>query len=147
MLGRKEFTREEHDDATAAVEGSLAAYRELAASADAEALQAFEPLFCEDLALALDRRFVHRLRVVAGKDANAVNELELIADALLNNDGVFRTNKVIKWVPEATVLGLRDGDRIEIRADDFERLARAFLAELQARFVAPASSAEAAASM
>jgi hypothetical protein len=136
MLGRKDFTREELDGATAAVERSLTAYREIAATADAAAV---EPDIVNELALALDRRFVHRLRVVTGKDANALNELELIADALLNHGGVLRTNKVVKWEPEATVLKLRDGDPIRLTADQFERLARAFLAELEARFVAPVS--------
>lgn len=56
----------------------------------------FEPLFFNNLALALDRFFVHRLRVVTGKDTNALNELELICDSLMNNENVMRGASVIK---------------------------------------------------
>jgi hypothetical protein len=39
------------------------------------------------MTLVLDRYFVHRLRVVAGKDGNPLNEIELLTDSLMNNDG------------------------------------------------------------
>src|SRR3954453_18152264 len=71
MLGRKDYTPEELEAATTAVGETLAAYRPLVdatprAPADPEAtaaLGAFEPHLFNELALALDRRFVHRLRV------------------------------------------------------------------------------------
>jgi hypothetical protein len=85
--------------------------------------------------LVLDRYFVHRLRTVTGKDPNPLNEVELLTESLLNNDGVLRTGNVVRWVPEQSVLGLRAGDRIRLTADDFERLSTAFLAELERRFV------------
>ena len=73
MLGRKTYTSEELDHARTAIAGQLAAYRRLADAVDATgdpraqaALEAFEPRFAEALTLALDRHFVHRLRVVAG---------------------------------------------------------------------------------
>jgi hypothetical protein len=143
MLGRKDFTPEELDAATTAVGETLAAYRTLVdavrrATDDpdvAAALDAFEPRLFGELTLALDRRFVHRLRAVAGKDANPLNEVELIAESLMNNDGVMRGNKVIKLKPEETVLKTEPGDRIALSAADFERLSDAFLAEIAAKFV------------
>jgi hypothetical protein len=33
------------------------------------------PLFCNNLMLVLDRRFVHRLRMVTGKAGNPLNEV------------------------------------------------------------------------
>jgi len=42
---------------------------------------------------------------------------------------------VIKYVPEQSVLGLRDGDRVAPDADTVERLAEAFLVELEVRFL------------
>src|SRR3954447_18173453 len=76
MLGRKDYTPEELEAATPAVGETLAAYRALVdaigrATDDPEvtaALGAFEPHLFNELALALDRRFVHRLRVTTGKD-------------------------------------------------------------------------------
>jgi putative polyketide hydroxylase len=38
------------------------------------------------------RYFVHRLRMVTGKDGNPINEVELISDSLMNNDGVLGAN-------------------------------------------------------
>ena len=144
MLGRKTYTPEELARAETAIDEQLAAYRELRDAIDgsagtdpkvAAAVDAFEPLFCNNMTLVLDRYFVHRLRAVAGKDGNPLNEVELLSDSLLNNDGVLRGNNVIKLVPDRTVLKLDVGDRIGLSAAQFERLSRAFLAEIRSRFL------------
>jgi len=145
MLGRKDFTQKELDDGKAAVAGQLAAYEELAKiaaadDADEELRQAFEefetPLF-NNLTLMLDRRYVHRVRTVTGKDTNPLSEVELIVDSLLDNDGVFRTGGVVKYVPEKSVVKLDAGDKIQLTADDFERLSTAFFDTLAANFISP----------
>jgi hypothetical protein len=143
MLGRKDYTPEELDAATTAVGETLAAYRTLVdavgrATDDPEvtaALGAFEPHLFNELALALDRRFVHRLRVTTGKDGTPLNELELMTESLMNNDGVLRGNKVIKLVPAETVLRIEPGEPIALSAAQFERLSDAVLAEIRAKFV------------
>jgi hypothetical protein len=141
MLGRKDYTQEELDNATRVIDAQLDAYRKLVAAVDTSdpevkaALEAFEPLLFDNMTLVLDRYFVHRLRTVTGKDANPLNEVELLADSLINNDGVFRANKVIKLTPEETVLKLEPGERVALSADRFEQLARAFLGEIDAKFV------------
>jgi hypothetical protein len=143
MLGRKTYTQEELDHARGAVDRQLAAYRTLVEAIDGaaqdpkvrSALDAFEPLFLNNLTLALDRYFVHRIRVVTGKDGNPLNEVELISDSLMNNDGVLRGNNVIKLVPDQSVVKLEIGDPIRLSAAQFERLSTAFLAEIEARFV------------
>ncbi len=53
----------------------------------------------------------------------------------MNNDGVLRGNNVIKFVPDESVLRLRGGDRIGLFEAQFERLAEAFLAEIESKFV------------
>jgi hypothetical protein len=73
--------------------------------------------------------------VVTGKDGNPTNEVELMSDSLMNNDGVLRGNNVIKLNPEHSVLKLGIGDRIALSAEQFGRLSKAFLAEIRARFV------------
>ena len=142
MLGRKTYTQEEFDGARTAIDRQLAAYRRLeaavAATGDAEArsaLEAFEPLFCNNMALVLDRHFVHRVRLVTGNDGNPLNEVELLGESLISDAGVLRRSSVIKLVPEESVTGLRAGDRIALTAAEFERLADAFFAELERRFV------------
>ncbi|HMG43223.1 MAG TPA: hypothetical protein VK611_17970 [Acidimicrobiales bacterium] len=137
MLGRKDYTREELDGARAAMEAQLAAYRGLSGVSPGDE---FEWRLFNNMVLVLDRYFVHRIRPVAGKDGNPLNEVELICESLLGNQGVFRGNKVLKYVPEESVLKLGVGDEIRLSADDFERLAAGFLAELERRFVAPAQA-------
>jgi hypothetical protein len=139
MLGRKTFTQDELDGCRAALDEQLAAYRRLAAAAradgDADALAAFEEPFFSNLVLSLDRWFVHRIRAVSGKDGNPLNEVELIAESLMLNGGVFRTTSVIRYEPSESVLGIAAGDRIALGEDDFVRLSAAFLAEIERKFV------------
>ena len=111
--------------------------RPVRTSGDAEAqaaLEAFEPALLNSLVLDLDRRFVHRVRMVTGTDGNPLNEVELLVESLMNNDGVLRGNTVVKYVPEESVTQLKPGDRVVLTRAQFERLAKAFLAEIEARF-------------
>jgi hypothetical protein len=142
MLGRKNYTRDELAHAKSAIAAQLAAYDTLAAAVNASsdpklvaALEDFEPLFANNMVLVLDRYFVHRLRVVTGKDSNPLNEVELLVDSLINNGGVLRGNNVIKLVPEQTVVKLEVGNRITLSAAQFAQLSKAFLAEIKAKFV------------
>lgn len=141
MLGRNSFTQEKIASGERTMARQLAAFDRLASAvrntgdAEAEAaLEALEPVLFDSLALALDRFYVHRVRAVSGKDGNPLNELELVTDSLMTNDGVFEGNKVIKHSQQASVLGLAPGDPITLSRDDFERLSTAFFAELEARF-------------
>jgi hypothetical protein len=114
MLGRKTFTRKEVDHSKAAVGQQLAAYKKLrkvVASATSDnsvnaAFEDFEALFFNNMALALDRYFVHRLRIVTGKDGNPLNEVEMVADSLMNHDGVLRDSNVIKFIPDESIVTL-----------------------------------------
>ena len=143
MLGRKDYTKQELDTATARIDQQVAAYKKLAKAVDdtgdakaQRALDAFEPLFFDNMVLVLDRLFVHRLRQATGKDGNPLNEVELLSESLMNNDGMLRGNSVIKFVPDESVLKLGIGDRIRLSVADFESLAAAFLADLKRKFVA-----------
>jgi hypothetical protein len=137
MLGRKDYTQQEFDTANTAVADQISSYSKLAklAGKTSPTLDEFEILYFNNMVLVLDRYFVHRIRPVAGKDGNALNEVELIADSLMNNGGVFQGNNVIKYVPESSVLKLRAGDAIRLKAADFEMLAAAFFDELKSKFL------------
>ena len=141
MLGRKNYTQAEYDHAKKAVDQQLAAYKKLVKAVDAAgdpkataALEGFEPLFLNNMTMVLDRYFVHRIRPVTGKDGNPLNEVELMTESLLA-DGVFRANKVIKLDPDDSVAKIKFGDKIAMNVAQFERLAKAFFAELEARFL------------
>ena len=53
----------------------------------------------------------------------------------MNNDGVLRTNNVIKLILDQSVLRLNIGDRIRLSAAQFDRLSRAFFIELESKFL------------
>ncbi len=143
MLGRKDFTKEETDAAKDAVKQQLSAYRKLAKAVDSTsdakaraALKELEPILFNNMTLALDRWFVHRVRMVTGKDGTPLNEVELVTESLMNNGGTLRGNNVIKFVPDESVLKLEIGDRISLGAAEFERLSKAVFGELEAKFAA-----------
>ena len=100
------------------------------------ALATFEPAFFNNLLLALEMRFVHRLRGVEGKDGNPLNEVRMLAASLLDNGGVLVDSQTIKYDAGKAVLGIDIGDRIALNADDFEALCSAFLAQIEKRFPA-----------
>jgi hypothetical protein len=127
MLGRNSFEPAELESARTAVRKQLADWRVSGAGGD------LETTYFTSLVLALDRPFVHRIRKLTGKDTNPLSEVELLVDSLIGNDGRFVDGTVVKWQPEKSVLGLAPGDEIRLRADDYERLATAFLDELAKR--------------
>jgi hypothetical protein len=142
MPGRKDYTRAELDRARAAINSQLTAYRDLVSAVAAtkderasSAVAAFDPLFFDNMTLVLDRYFVNRLRAVAGKDGNPLNEVEMICDSLMNNDGVMLASNVINLIPDQSVVQLQVGDPIELNLADFERLSGAFFADLERKFL------------
>lgn len=143
MLGRKSYPREEFDHGKAAVDQQLAAYQTLVKAAAgatsdkkvAAALGSFETIFFNNMVLVLDRLYVHRVRMVTGKDGNPLNEVELLGDSLMNNHGILRGSNVIKLVPEESVTKIRIGDCIQLTQETFARLAAAFFAELERTFL------------
>ncbi len=138
MLGRKRYSRREIDRARLALGTQLAAYTRLVDVASTQrmraALEVFEPQFFNGLLLTVDRCFVHRARAVTGKGVTPLNEVELICESLMNNGGVLRGNRVIAYLPELAILGLAIGERIQLSAQQFERLSAAFFAELEEKF-------------
>ena len=51
------------------------------------------------------------------------------------DDDVFRANKVIKLDPDESVARIKFGDRIKMNVAQFEKLTKAFFAELEAKFL------------
>jgi hypothetical protein len=143
MLGRKSYTREEFDHCKGAIDQQLAAYKTLvkaigSATADNQvnaSIDAFEKLFFNNMILVLDRPFVHRVRMVTGKDGNPLNEVEMLADSLMSNEGILRDSNVIKLIPDQSVTKLQIGDPIKLSEEQFERLTAAFFSELERKFL------------
>ena len=51
------------------------------------ALGSFEVPFFNKVLLALGRPFVHRVQMITGKDPNALDEVELLCDFLMDKTG------------------------------------------------------------
>ena len=139
MFGRKTYNQEELDHAKAIVDRQLAAYQSLVKAVAGQkvdsTLGGLEEELFNNMVIVLDRLFVHRLRMVAGKDGNPLNEVELICDSLMNNNGIMRGNNVVKYVADHSVVRLAIGDQIRLTATQFEQLAAAFFTELERRFL------------
>ncbi|HEX5029174.1 MAG TPA: hypothetical protein VFV56_10210 [Gaiellaceae bacterium] len=129
MLGMKSYPREYVDAVRARVAGDADAF------ATTRAPAALEPVFFRNLLLGLELSFVHRLRTVEGKDGNPLNEVRVVCNSLMLHDGVLTAEKGIKLDPAASVLGIDYGERVVLDAAAFGRLADAFFAELEAKFV------------
>jgi hypothetical protein len=142
MLGVSQYTQDYVDATRARVRDQVAAYRALPESGcDAAALDEFAPRFFDHMVIALDAAFVHRLRNKELKDGNPLNEVRLLASSILTNDGVLLADKQIKLKPDTSLLGFAPGDRIVVDADGFERLAEAFLADVERKYVEVSSPA------
>lgn len=123
----------------ARIEEQLAAYAALAdaASGNAKAeaaLAAFAPGYFNSMLLALDHHFMHRMRGAEGKDGNPLNEVRMLVESITENDGVMRENKTIKYKAATAVAGIAVGESIALDAGTFERLAKAYVAEIGKRF-------------
>lgn len=123
----------------AKVEEQLAAYaalaRAVAGNAAAEqALADFAPGYFATALLALDHHFMHRMRGAEGKDGNALNEVRMIGDAIMENDGVLTENKTIKYRAEKSLAGVEIGEAVVLDAETFGRLAKAYIGEIGKRF-------------
>ncbi|MEL4318292.1 hypothetical protein WJX64_04695 [Leifsonia sp. YIM 134122] len=143
MLGRRDFTQDELEHARSEIVGQLAAYEVLAGTvtdpAGIAALEVFSSGFFTAMLLALDRPFVHRLRLVTGTDGNALNEVEMLVDSLINHSGVLQPSTELALDPETSVTGIAFGEEIHLTIDQFERLAAAFFVEIEKKFIIEAA--------
>jgi hypothetical protein len=58
----------------------------------------------------------------------------MLAQSLLQHDGVLTMDKTIKYRPEESVLKLMPGNEIKLNEAAFVALSRAFFAEIEAKF-------------
>jgi len=144
MLGVKKYSPEYLEACRSRMEAQLAAYRALVAATRGvkgaqrseldTRLKAFETQFFNNMVLALEQCFCHRLRGVEGKDGNPLNESRVLAGSLMENGGRMGSDKSIKLEPSESLLKYELGEQIELDENDFNLLARAFLAEIERKF-------------
>jgi hypothetical protein len=144
MLSVNHYDRTFVDACRARVDTQVSAYRDLTAAARGAdgadlsrldgAIARFEPLFFNNMVLVLDNSFLHRSRNMEGKDGNPLNEVRVLCNSLLNNDGVLVADKQIKLDPAASILKYGVGDEIKLSEGDFVQLAKAVFAEIEQKY-------------
>lgn len=142
MPGRTNYSAHEIERAKSTIDAQLKAYLAVSDAAEInpndedlnEAVDDFNSLFFNNLALVLDRFFVHRDRATAGADGNPLNELDLICDSLMNRGGVFDAGAEFKYLRDASIVKLAPGDTIHLTSDEFTRLSAAVFVELDEKF-------------
>jgi hypothetical protein len=142
MLGRKNYSQKEIDAARAMVEADLRAYRRLP---DAAKTKEFEAVFFNRAVLLLDYMFVHRLTGIEGKDGNSLNEVRVLCNSILLNQGKVQIETLPGWPmsagrslklpPEKSMLKLKVGDVVKLSEADFVRLFKAFFAALEEKYL------------
>jgi hypothetical protein len=134
MLSVSRYSQEFVDQSRASIDARISAFDALAAAADPAAVEAFEPTFFNDMVLVLDHHFLHRGRSFEGKDGNPLNEVRMLCNSLVDNDGTMAPDKTIRMKPDQTLLNYAIGDAIAVREDGFRRLADGFFAEIESRY-------------
>jgi len=135
MLSKNNYSQNYINACRAKVEQQIIAYDNLIGMISKNpALEAFEPVFFNNMVLALENYFMHR--AVEQKDWNALNEVRLLSNSLLLNDGVLTCDDTLSYKPEKAVLGYPPGAAIKLKKKEFLVLADAFFSQLETKFAA-----------
>jgi len=120
MLCVNNYTQKYIDECRARVAAQVSAYQALVATARNktatnepllnDSIEAFEPHFFNNMVLTLDSYFVHRARAKEKKDGNALNEMRMLCNSMMNNNNMMCADKTIKFDPATSVLKYRVGD-------------------------------------
>jgi hypothetical protein len=130
------YSQEYIDECRAAIDAQVAAYKKLVAVVrDRAAVQAFEPVFFNNMVLALENYFVHRSRGIEGKDGNPLNEVRVLCSSMMSNKGIMSADKTIRLKPEKSLLKYQVGDEIKLSEGDFLLLSKSFFAEIESKYV------------
>ncbi|MEO8243147.1 MAG: hypothetical protein ABI832_12630 [bacterium] len=126
MLGRNTYPATVVADARREFADLAAGWLTISMTSAPAARAEAEVQIFNQMVVALEGWFVHRLRGAEGKDGNAMNEVRLLAQGVTAG-GLFPEDKTIKWRPDASVTGYQAGDRIALSEEVFSRLAEVFL--------------------
>jgi hypothetical protein len=138
----KTYSQDYIDACRARIDANLRAHRTQLGKVPSKE---FDIRFFNDQVLLLDYMFVHRLSGIEGKDGNPLNEVRVLCNSLLLNQGKLQVDKLPGWPnsavsslklpPEKSLLKLRVGDDVKLSEAEFERLSKAFFAEIEKKYL------------
>ena len=99
------------------------------------AIESFEPVFFNNMVLALEAFFIHRIMAIEGKDGNPLNEVRVICNSIMNNKNIMGADNTIKLSPDKSVLKYKVGDEIKLSEAQFAQLSSAFFAEIEKKYL------------
>ncbi|MGG0656038.1 hypothetical protein [Rummeliibacillus pycnus] len=140
MLSMNTYPKEYIDECRSKINQQLSAYKNLVeAGSNNEqlntAFEVFELHFFNHMVLALDHYFCHRSRTIEKKDGNPLNEVRMLCNSIMEHENKLTVEKSIKYKPEKSVLKIEIGDEIKLTVKDFELLSKAFLDEMESKFL------------
>src|SRR4029077_12465920 len=141
MLAVTAYPREYVTECATQMDAQLAAYEKLAGG-KSPARERFEPLFFANLVLVLDRYFVQRVRALEGREGNALNEVRMLCESLLNHGGVLTIDDSVKYSAARSILPLEVGTAIHLDERAFRKLSNAFFAEMRRKYTKTGVSAQ-----
>ncbi len=137
MLGMKTNEEDYVDACRAKIDADVRAFKKSGS-------KELETTFFNNLVLKLEYMFVHRLTGIEGKDGDPLNEVRVLCNSILFNQGKLQIDKLpgwpnsagsgIKLPPDKSVLKLKVGEEVKVSEDVFVRLAKAFFAEIEKRY-------------
>lgn len=135
MLSANKYSAEYVDDCRTKITKLISAYKKVqSTSAPGSGIEEFEPLFFNQMVLALDHYFMHRARGMEKKDGNPLNEVRVLCNSLMEGDGKLAADTQIRLDPARSILGYQVGDEIRLNEADFSRLSAAFLDEIAIKY-------------
>ena len=144
MLCVNNHPEEYVDQCRSRVAEQVSAYQAMVAAARKEAahtarldsaIAAFEPHSITTLGLALDGYFVPRVRGKELNDGNALNELKMLCNSMLNSNHILAADETNTCDPARSVLKYRVGDEIKLSEAGFLLLSTAFNAEIEMKYL------------
>lgn len=145
MLGVNKYTQKHIDECRSRVELQLSAYKKLVTTARKQvgtneallntAIESFEYPFFNNLVLLLDAFFVHRIRAIEKKDGNPLNEVRVLCNSIMLNNGLMLADSTIKLDPSKSLLKYKVGDKIKLNEKDFLLIFKAFFGEIEKKYL------------
>lgn len=145
MLAVKNYSQQYIDECREKINLLLSTYKDLVTTSKEQggsdntklnsAIEMFEPNFFNNMLLALNDYFLHRMRGLEKKDGNPLNEVRILCDSIMNNNSKMGSDKTIKYEPAKSVLKYKVGDEIKLYAKDFELISEGFFNEIEKKFL------------